>query len=102
MDKVTTSTGRLTVEKSIFSEIGVATLGYWAKKSKLKAEDSYSMNYYHNSPNLWDATNGAYTDPSKCSATELDPQFTDAANGDFTVGNAELKDIGIGDPRWLK
>lgn len=102
MDKVTTSTGRLTVEKSIFSEIGVATLGYWAKKSKLKAEDSYSMNYYHNSPNLWDATNGAYTDPSKCSATELDPQFADAANGDFTVGNAELKDIGIGDPRWLK
>lgn len=37
MDKVSTSTGKLTVEKCVFSQIGVGTLGYWAKKGKMKA-----------------------------------------------------------------
>ncbi len=34
--------------------------------------------------------------------TELDPQYTNAAQGDFTVGNATVKSAGQGDPRWLK
>ena len=30
----------------------------------------------------------------------LDPQFKDAANGDFTIGNDNVKDKKAGDPRW--
>lgn len=32
----------------------------------------------------------------------LDPQYKDAAHGDFTVGNSTLKALGWGDPRWLQ
>lgn len=35
-------------------------------------------------------------------ATTLDPQFTNAAAGDFTIGNQTLIDKKIGDPRWIK
>jgi hypothetical protein len=31
-----------------------------------------------------------------------DPGFADAANGDFTVSNEEIKYRGAGDPRWIK
>lgn len=34
------------------------------------------------------------------SATTLDPQFTSAATGNFTLGNQTLKDRQVGDPRW--
>jgi hypothetical protein len=30
----------------------------------------------------------------------LDPQFKDAANGDFTIGNDNVKNKKAGDPRW--
>ena len=33
--------------------------------------------------------------------TVLDPKFKDAANGDFTIGNDNVKDKKVGDPRWL-
>lgn len=32
---------------------------------------------------------------------EFNPQFADPDNGDFTVGNADVKDYNIGDVRWL-
>ena len=32
--------------------------------------------------------------------TILDPQFADAANGNFTIGNDNVKDKKAGDPRW--
>lgn len=32
---------------------------------------------------------------------EFNPQFADPENGDFTVGNADVKDYNIGDTRWL-
>ena len=35
------------------------------------------------------------------SGTIADPQFKDAANGDFTVGNDNVKDKKAGDPRWF-
>ena len=35
------------------------------------------------------------------SGTIADPQFKDAANGDFTVGNDAVKDNKAGDPRWF-
>lgn len=33
--------------------------------------------------------------------TNLDPQYTNAAQGNFTVGNATVKTAAVGDPRWL-
>ena len=35
------------------------------------------------------------------SGTIADPKFKDAANGDFTIGNDNVKDKKVGDPRWL-
>ena len=32
----------------------------------------------------------------------LDPGYADAAGGDFTVSNEDVKFYGIGDPRWIK
>lgn len=34
--------------------------------------------------------------------TTLDPQYTDVAKYNFTIGNATIKAAGLGDPRWLK
>ncbi|MCC8155322.1 MAG: fibronectin type III domain-containing protein [Tannerellaceae bacterium] len=53
---------------------------------------SYSNNAYFN------ATRVINIDPS---GKEIDPQFADPANGDFTIMNDNLKYEGIGDPRWL-
>ena len=33
---------------------------------------------------------------------EANPQYKDAANGDFTVGNESVSKLGVGDPRWNK
>jgi hypothetical protein len=59
-------------------------------------------NIYFNTENLIEA--GASADASISwfdkSGTVLDPQFKDAANGDFTVGNDNVKDKKAGDPRW--
>jgi hypothetical protein len=38
----------------------------------------------------------------KTNLTNLDAQYANAAQGDFTVGNATVKAAGQGDPRWLK
>ena len=65
----------------------------------MKATYTYANNYYFNCPNLW---GNLYKDNHSDVATELDPQFTDAANGDFTVQSQDLKDNQVGDPRWLK
>ncbi|MDR3219999.1 MAG: fibronectin type III domain-containing protein [Dysgonamonadaceae bacterium] len=55
----------------------------------------FAKNYYYNCKNLWTAAFPATT----CAATEANPGFKDAANGDFTLSNVDL--IGIaGDPRW--
>lgn len=52
-----------------------------------------------NSPNL--QLTGGNNKPDT-SATVLDPQFVNAANGDFTVKNQTVIDKKIGDPRWIK
>lgn len=62
----------------------------------------FESNNYFDSPGLVaTADKSKYFDDSS-TKYELDPQFSNADNGDFTVGNAELKDLGIGDPRWLQ
>ena len=79
-------------------QIGVNS-GVWGRSDKMKATPNYANNYYFNCPNLW---GNLYKDDHSSVATECDPQFTDAANGDFTVQSQDLKDNQVGDPRWLK
>ena len=45
---------------------------------------------------------GQTVNMQKTIPTEANPQFIDAENGNFTVGNKELVGNEIGDPRWLK
>lgn len=94
----------LKVENCLFYGIGLATptnvnSGVWGRSDKMKATATYANNYYFDCPNLW---SNLYKDDYSSVATELDPQFTDAANGDFTVQSQDLKDNQVGDPRWLK
>lgn len=94
----------LKVENCLFYGIGLATptnvnSGVWGRSDKMKATATYANNYYFNCPNLW---SNLYKGDYSSVATELDPQFTDAANGDFTVQSQDMKDNQVGDPRWLK
>lgn len=95
----------LKVENCLFYGIGLESpqisvnSGVWGRSDKMKATTTYANNYYFNCPNLW---GNLYKDNHSDVATELDPQFTDAAKGDFTVQSQDLKDNQVGDPRWLK
>lgn len=94
----------LNVENCLFYGIGLESpqngnSGVWGRSDKMKATATYANNYYFNCANLW---NGLYKDDHSSVATVCDPQFTDAANGDFTVQSQDLKDNQVGDPRWLK
>lgn len=94
----------LKVENCLFYGIGLdapqnVNSGVWGRSDKMKADATHANNYYFNCPNLW---GNLYKDNHSNVATELDPQFTDAANGDFTVQSQDLKDNQVGDPRWLK
>ena len=94
----------LNVENCLFYGIGLESpqngnSGVWGRSDKMKATATYANNYYFNCPNLW---SNLYKDDYSSVATKLDPQFTDAANDDFTVQSQELKDNQVGDPRWLK
>ena len=64
------------------------------------AVPEFDNNIYFNADGLCVAganANGKFIDDS---GTVLDPQFKDAANGDFTIGNDDVKDKKAGDPRW--
>ncbi len=95
----------LNVKNCLFYGIGLESptigvnSGVWGRSDKMKATATYANNYYFNCPNLW---SNLYKDDYNSVATKCDPQFTDAANGDFTVQSQDLKDNQVGDPRWLK
>lgn len=102
--RVEKSGSKLTVTDCLLANIGLpnpqnANSGTWGRSDKLKADEDFSGIYYFNSPNLW--TN-SHKDDYASFATEADPSFKDATNGDFTITNEDLKDKKVGDPRWLK
>ena len=88
----------LTVRNSLFA----ATDGYYTNQPS-SSQPTCSNNNYFNAVGFFTP---AYVTNAKSDIsgnhTTLDPGFTNAANGDFTVSNQELKDNGIGDPRWLQ
>lgn len=96
----------LEVSKCLFVETGLegtggAIYGNWSRAGDIDPEVSliYSDNYYFNAIGLWE---GEYTSPGDVDASEADPGFIDAANGDFTVTNQDLIDDEVGDTRWLQ
>ena len=67
---------------------------------KNTAEPTFSNNIYFEADGYVTAganANALFVDGE---GTILDPQFKDAANGDFTIGNDNVKDKKAGDPRW--
>ena len=67
---------------------------------KNTAEPTFSNNIYFEADGFVTAganANALFVDGE---GTILDPQFADAANGNFTIGNDDVKDKKAGDPRW--
>lgn len=91
---------KLTVNNILIVNVGLASpqnanAGTFGRADKNLAEESISKVVYFNSPNLWTKH---HKDDFSSFASEADPKFKDAANGDFTVGN---EDVTAGDPRWI-
>ncbi|PAM94109.1 DUF5123 domain-containing protein [Flavobacterium sp. IR1] len=61
---------------------------------------TFSNNNYFNAPGFKDT--GIASNRVDASGTTLNPQFADAAAGDFTLKNQTLIDNAVGDPRWRK
>ncbi len=74
----------------------------FANQAKTDAAPTLDNNVYHNTVNLVSA--GATADATitwfDTAGTEADPQFKDPENGDFTIGNTDVSDKKVGDPRW--
>ena len=92
-----------TVTNSIFYGIGYegasGNAGVWARSGGMKVNSAvYDKNYWYNSPNLWNADSEYSSDAGV--ATEADPGFVDAANGDFTITHEDMIFYQVGDPRW--
>lgn len=66
------------------------------------APPTFASNNYYNANLLYTVGATAITVDKSTSFTILNPQFADAAGGDFTINNQTLKDNGVGDPRWIK
>ncbi|WP_178987156.1 DUF5123 domain-containing protein [Winogradskyella schleiferi] len=58
----------------------------------------FSNNNYFNAPTMYDPSVPRYDNST--SYTTLDPGYTDALNGDFTLSTQSLIDNQVGDPRW--
>lgn len=76
----------------------VASNGYYTNQGATTITELSGNNYY-NAPNFTASTqSNAKNDTGNY--TTLNPEFTDAANGNFTVNNVDLKLNGIGASRW--
>lgn len=84
------------VKNTLFSN----TLAIYSSNQGLTTIPVFANNNYFNSPNFKDTT--IASNKVDAAGTTLNPGFTDAATGDFTISNQTLKDNLIGDPRWIK
>ncbi len=85
----------LTVRNTLFAN----TLAIYSNQANTSAP-TFSTNNYFNSANLY-AVVAANKYDSSTTFTTLDPGFTRAATGNFTISNQTLKDNRVGDPRWI-
>ena len=85
----------------VTNTIIAGTQGYYTNQTT-SAQPECSANNYFNAPGFitgGSTVTGAKFDLST-NYTLLDPGFTNAASGNFTVTNQTLNDSGVGDPRW--
>jgi hypothetical protein len=66
------------------------------------APPTFAGNNYYNASLLYTVGATSITVDKSTTFTTLNPQFEDAAGGNFTISNQTLKDNGVGDPRWIK
>jgi hypothetical protein len=94
---------RLTSLSTYFSKNIIANSdAYYSNQSSTNIAEMLKNNYF-NAPNFYgSATSAARNDSEANGYTTLDPGFTNAAAGDFTISNVDLKATKIGDPRWIK
>ncbi len=60
-------------------------------------------NNYYNAPNFYGSTTtNAYNDNVANGYTTINPNFTNATAGDFTVNDVVVKAAKVGDLRWIK
>ncbi|MFD1601790.1 DUF4957 domain-containing protein [Flavobacterium artemisiae] len=90
-------TNVITIKNSLFAN----TPAPYTRET-VTANPTFSNNNYFNSPNLNGNPIPLANNRPDTTGSALNPQFTNAAAGDFTVGNQTLKDNKIGDPRWIK
>lgn len=81
------------------------TKAVYTNQSSTSTPDYYN-NYYFNcqNANIFSAsstTDKLYWNGDTSGSNGSDPQYTDAAKGDFTIGNEDVWKLGVGDPRWL-
>ncbi|WP_242661081.1 DUF5123 domain-containing protein [Flavobacterium johnsoniae] len=91
------ATNSSTVRNTIFD----TPLAMYTNQSGTTAPTFLNNNYF-SSPALHTAGAAAVKYDASGSYTTLDPQFTNAAAGDFTIKNQTLIDKQVGDPRWIK
>ena len=81
------------------NNIVASSAGNFSNQAKT-AEPTFSNNIYFEADGFVTAGANANALFVDAAGTILDPQFKDAANGDFTIGNDNVKDKKAGDPRW--
>ncbi len=81
---------------NLHAEMGVSVY----TNQSLTLQPECSFNNYFNAEGYFTEAENVKIDNSS-NYTTLDPGFTDAENGNFTVTNQTLLDNRVGDPRWL-
>ena len=77
----------------------------WSNQSKTGVPQFQNNAYFNCSKlNVLDGSDGGKTNlfiDENGKAVD-NPNFKDAVNGDFTIGNEDVSKLGVGDPRWNK
>lgn len=85
-----------TVKNTLFSN----TAAFYSSNQAGTKLPAFSNNNYFNSPNF--QSTAIPSNKADTAGSALDPGFTNAVGGDFTISNQTLIDNKVGDPRWIK
>lgn len=85
-----------TVKNTLFSN----TAAIYSSNQSGTTLPIFSNNNYFNSPNF--QSTSITSNKADTAGSALNPGFTNAAGGDFTISNQTLIDNRVGDPRWIK
>lgn len=86
-----------TIRNTLFGQ----TAAIYANQAATVAPTFVNNNYF-NSGALYATAATPIKFDNSTSYSTLDPKFTNATDGDFTIGNQTIKENNIGDPRWFK